>query len=575
MSQIKPLFPTVLGRLQPYTPWILYFILALVWLGTLGFRHLIPSDEGRYAEIAREMLVSGNWLVPKYNDYLYFEKPPLHLWMTAFAFKLFGLGEWQARLWSGLTSLAGIFFFSYTASKVWGARVGQLTAMILASSPLWILGGHFNSLDMGMAFFMGSTLCSLMLARQATQGSKSQQNWMLLCWASMALAVLSKGLIGVVLPGLVLVVYSVTSWDWKCWTQMLWIKGLGIFFLICAPWFILISIEHPAFLYFFFIHEHFERFTTNEHARVAPWHFFISLICVGLIPWLWQLFSTNLQILQFRFKLPLSSPTSKNLWLCFIWFIVILCFFSASHSKLPGYIIPVIPALAVMIAISIDHGFNIAATKTNLFPIAWLWQVSIFLVIFIVGLTQISVIERTGETYEAESYLAYAKAIQIALIIGVLGCTLSLSFYKRKMLSLGIYSATFLMVTLTAGLSHESVGRLLSGVDVANQVKPLLKPSTKLYSVETLEHTLPFYLEHPSIMVNFQDELAFGIEQEPHKWISKTKAWMQEWEANPNQDAFAILTLPKYHELTQEKFPMQVIAQDHLRVIIRKPIASN
>ena len=151
MTQTKQIPFNFLGRLQQHGHWLVYFILALVWLGTLGFRHLIPSDEGRYAEIAREMLVSGNWLVPKYNDYLYFEKPPLHLWMTALAFKLFGLGEWQARLWSGLTSLLGIFFFSYTAGKVWGARVGQLTAMILASSPLWILGGHFNSLDMGMA----------------------------------------------------------------------------------------------------------------------------------------------------------------------------------------------------------------------------------------------------------------------------------------------------------------------------------------------------------------------------------------------------------------------------------------
>ncbi len=574
MTQTKQIPLNFLGRLQQQGHWLFYFVLALVWLGTLGFRHLIPSDEGRYAEIAREMLVSGNWLVPKYNDYLYFEKPPLHLWMTALAFKLFGLGEWQARLWSGLTSLFGIFFFSYTARKVWGARVGQCTAMILASSPLWILGGHFNSLDMGMAFFMGATLCSLLLAWEAPQGTKSQQYWMLLCWASMALAVLSKGLIGVVLPGAVLVVYSVTSWDWKCWTQMLWIKGLGLFFLLCAPWFILISMEHPAFLHFFFIHEHFERFTTNEHARVAPWHFFITLICVGLIPWLWQLIMANVQILTFRFKLPLNSPSSKTLWLCFIWFVVILGFFSASHSKLPGYIIPVIPALAMMIAISIDHGFTLASTKSKLFPVAWLWQVSLFLLIFLVGLTQISLIENSGETYEAESYLAYAKAIRLALIIGVIGCILALSFYKRKMLSLGIYSATFLFVTLTAGLSHEHVGRLLSGIEIAQQVKPLLKPSTPLYSVETLEHTLPFYLEHPSIMVNFEDELAFGIDQEPKKWISRTADWMQEWQANPHQDAFAILTQPKYHELTQQAFPMQLIAQDHLRVIVRKPLAS-
>ena len=231
-----------------------------------------------------------------------------------------------------------------------------------------------------------------------------------------------------------------------------------------------------------------------------------------------------------------------------------------------------IPALAIIIAISIDHGLNLSLTKASIFTAPWLWQVSFFLVLFIIGLTQISVIEKTGETYEAQSYLAYAKDIRIALIIGIVGCLSSLYYCKRRMLSLCLYSATFLAVTLTAGLSHEHVGRLLSGVDLAQQVKPLLKPDTKLYSVELLEHTIPFYLEHPSIMVNFEDELAFGIEQEPNKWISKTSDWMQLWQSNPSEDAFAILTNHKYDELTKLNFPMELVARDALRVIVRKPL---
>ena len=134
-------------------------LLAIVWLGSLGWRHLIPSDEGRYAEIAREMLVNGNWIVPRYNGYLYFEKPPLQMWATAFTFQLFGLGEWQARLWTGLTSFFSILLVGFTVYKIWGIRAGTITALVLASSPLWIIGGHFNSLDMGIAFFMSAALC--------------------------------------------------------------------------------------------------------------------------------------------------------------------------------------------------------------------------------------------------------------------------------------------------------------------------------------------------------------------------------------------------------------------------------
>ena len=201
--------------------WIGLVLLALVWFGTLNYRHLIPSDEGRYAEIAREMLVSGDWLTPRYNDYKYFEKPPLQMWATALAFKLFGLGEWQARLWSGLTSFLTILFTGLTAGALFGKRAGWLSAVILAASPIWILSGHFNSLDMGIAATMSFALFSMLVAQNAPHHSISEAFWMCLCWVFMGLAVLSKGLIGLVLPGLVLIVYSFTAWDWKIWTLSL------------------------------------------------------------------------------------------------------------------------------------------------------------------------------------------------------------------------------------------------------------------------------------------------------------------------------------------------------------------
>lgn len=551
--------------------WMMAALLSIIWLGSLGFRHLIPSDEGRYAEIAREMLVSGNWLVPKYNGYLYFEKPPLQMWITALTFKLFGLGEWQARLWSGLTSLAGIFFFAFTAGKIWGARVGQLTAIILASSPIWILGGHFNSLDMGIAFFMGSSLCCLLLSWHYPYASKNHQIWMMLCWVSMALAVMSKGLIGIVLPGFVLVIYSLTSGDWKSWQKMLWIKGLSIFFLVSAPWFIYMSYTQPEFVYFFFIHEHFERFTTNEHLRSAPWYYFITLLFVGVVPWIMQLFKGIFRNLEIRLKLPVIGVNHQSMWLCLMWCIAILIFFSISNSKLPGYILPVIPALAMVMAISIDHSLNTLNSKGKVFPISWVLQVSIFLLIFLIGLTQLHLIEAIGEPYEVQSYAIYAKRIQLALYVGILACTLSLLLYKKLMTTIKVYAFGFLIITLIVGLSHESVGRLLSGVDVANQVKPFLKPDTKIYAIELLDHTLPFYLERPTIMVNYQDELAFGIEQEPEKWISSTEDWMQLWKNTLHEDAFAIMRSDRYQYFLEQGLPMQLVAQDALRTVVRKP----
>lgn len=546
-------------------------LLCAIWLGTLGWRHLIPSDEGRYAEIAREMLTSGNWIVPRYNGYLYFEKPPLQMWGTSLIFYLFGLGEWQARLWSGITSLLGIFMVGYTSLKTWGLKAGTISAIVLASSPMWILGGHFNSLDMGIAFFMCCALCSLLLAMESPIASPEEKKWMLICWGSMALSVLSKGLIGIVLPGLVLITYSLTAREWGSWKRMHWLLGLSLFFLITAPWFIAISLQHESFLRFFFIHEHFERFTTNEHQRTAPWHFFIELILVGFLPWLWEIPQSISEAIRDR-KDPLSTFHPK--WLCLVWVIVITAFFSYSQSKLPGYIIPVFPALAIMAGASLQTIFKKAEIAES-FSKLWSVQLLFFTLFFASGFFFLSKIAKTGEVYEAQMYANYAQIIGVAISMGCIGCFTAWIYRNFPVKSISIFAATLILVTLTAGLGHEVVGRNLSGVDLALKVKPHVRPNQTIYSVEMLDHTLPFYLEHSMVMVNFEDELAFGISQEPDKWIKDEATWVTLWKSEKSNGDLALMSHHKYQHYLSEQLPMQILGQDHLNVIVQKPISKN
>jgi hypothetical protein len=128
-----------------------------------------------------------------------------------------------------------------------------------------------------------------------------------------------------------------------------------------------------------------------------------------------------------------------------------------------------------------------------------------------------------------------------------------------------------IVVALSAGTGHEIVGRVLSGYDLALKAKPLILKNDALYGVRMLDHTVPFYLEHPLIMVEFKDELAFGISQEPEKWIPKMEEWMALWIANPDKKEFALMNPGLYRELLEKKFPMEVIAEDPLRIIIGKP----
>src|ERR1700727_2008125 len=216
---------------------LLALILAVVLFVPLGWRHLLLSDEGGYAEMSREMFLTGDWITPRYNGYKYFEKPPLQTWANALTFAWFGIGEWQARLYTALTGYAGVLLIGFTGARVFNAATGVFAAIVLATSPYWNLMGHFNTLDMGLSFWMELTLCSLLLAQRPNLPAREVRLWMWLCWAGMALSLLSKGLVGLILPGAVLVLYTLIARDWALWRRLYIGSGLILLLIIAAPWF--------------------------------------------------------------------------------------------------------------------------------------------------------------------------------------------------------------------------------------------------------------------------------------------------------------------------------------------------
>ena len=208
-----------MNQLHRSRPLLIFLLVAFcaVWFYALDARVLVPTDEGRYAEMGREMAATNDWITPRLNGIKYFEKPPLQTWMNALTFKAFGLGEWQARLWTGLCGLLGIALVALAGRRLYGGAVAFSAAAVLASSFLWAALGHMNTLDMGLAAMMTLALCSLLIAQRSDAAPSERRNWMLACWAGMALAVLSKGLVGIALPGAVLAVYTLLARDWAIW----------------------------------------------------------------------------------------------------------------------------------------------------------------------------------------------------------------------------------------------------------------------------------------------------------------------------------------------------------------------
>ena len=264
----------------------LIVIFALAWFGTLEQRRLINPDEGRYSEIPREMVASGDWLTPRLNGIKYFEKPALQYWATATAYTVFGEHHWTARLWPALTGFLGVLATAFATARLFGPQAGLIAGAVLAGSVLWNVIGHVNTLDMGVSFFLAAAVFALCLAQRDNATPIESRRWQDGAWVLLALAVLSKGLIGLVLPAATVVAYALWQRDWSFILRIRPFRGLLILLAITAPWFIAVSLANPEFAHFFFIHEHFERFLPKTHGRYQPPWYFIPILLAGMLPWL-------------------------------------------------------------------------------------------------------------------------------------------------------------------------------------------------------------------------------------------------------------------------------------------------
>lgn len=536
--------------------WVLLLAALLIWFGNLEYRKLALSDEGRYAEIPREMAASGDWITPRLNGIKYFEKPPLQYWATAAAYQLFGEHHWTARLWGALMGFFGILLTGYAGRRLFGGNAGLYAALVLGSSLLYVFVGHINTLDMGLTFFMTLSLTGFLLAQRDAATPGENRFWMHLAWGAMALAVLSKGLIGIVLPGAVLVIYTLIERDFALWKRLHLATGALLFLAVAAPWFIAASLANPEFPRFFFLHEHFERFLTKTHGRYEPWWYFVPILAAGVLPWFVTLFHALLR--AWRIEDPRQIFRTKRFLL--IWAVFIYAFFSVSDSKLPSYILPIFPALALLTAERLTR-LSGSVLSWQVLPVAALSAVAI-------GLAPAVEIRASGEASIA-LYRDYVPWLVAAAAVLFAGSAISWYHFRRDRVKGAIIglAASGLICAQLVLTGHESLSPATSAYHLAERIKPYLRPGVPFYNVGVYEQTLPFYLKRTVTMVTRPGELAFGLQQEPQRWIPDLAAFEQIWRSQPY--ALAIMNLGMYAQLRGAGLPMQVMAQDTRRVVVK------
>ena len=538
--------------------WLLLAIFTIAWFCNLGYRHLAKSDEGRYAEIPREMVASGDWLTPRLNGFKYFEKPPLQYWTTAAAFSVFGQTEWAARLWSGLTGFFGVLLVFWFGNRLLGPPVGLYGAAVVASSAIYVSIGHMLTLDMGLTLFMSASVFSIALAQRDQASEAERRRWMLLAWTAAALAVLSKGLIGIVLPAGAVALYVLVERDWKVLARLHTVSGALLFAAIAAPWFVAVSIVNPEFFRFFFIHEHFERFLTHVHRRDEPAWYFIPVLLAGVLPWILSLFPALWRAWR---RSPDVTFQPKRFLL--LWCVLVFVFFSASGSKLSSYILPIFPALALLIGSAL-------AFSGPRFALAQAAVAGLLAVALATAASQGSRFA-TGRL-PAELLAAYAPWLLVAAValLAAAGVSAWLSLRARPQAAvLALAFGGFVSVQVATS-GYEELSPAYSAYHIVQKMRDQLRPNVPFYVVHTFDHTLLFYLGRTVTMVGFKDELAQPIAWEPKNFLPDTTAFARAWEGD--SEAFAMF---KSHHLDRflETHPlsMRIVARDASHVIVKKP----
>jgi 4-amino-4-deoxy-L-arabinose transferase-like glycosyltransferase len=380
---------------------------------------------------------------------------------------------------------------------------------------------------------------------------------MLACWAGMALSVLAKGLIGLVLPGAILVFYTIFARDWNIWTRLHIGKGLLLFFAIAAPWFVLVGLANPEQPHFFFVHEHFDRFLLKEHHREAAWWIFFALLAAGSVPWVGVLVQSL--VLGARREGGVFQPRMMLL----VWTAFIVLFFTKSSSKLPGYILPVFPAVALLVANYLEAGTRRGRMLTSGLT-ALLGVVLLVTVLYMPAMAK-----HAGEDLLFKQYQPWVLA---AGFVALAGGALAL-LYARQMqrdlmvlvLAIAGFGATELMLA-----GFEPIAKARAGAYLLPAMKKEATPATKVYSVGIYEQSLTFYLQRPVTLVDYTDEFAFGLQQEPQRSIPTFDAFARQWQREATQGvrAIAIIREGIVKQMRQLGLPVRVVAQDARRTVI-------
>ena len=505
-------YEAVRDTLKPLAVVLLLLVCYLQFFHQLGGLGLVGPDEPRYAQVAREMAASGDFVTPRLHGGPWFEKPILYYWMAAAAFKVMGVSELAARLPSAVSALLGVLAIFLVGRHWVSARCGLAASLILASSPMYFSFARGASTDMVLTSALTMSLACFYfavfgerseIAAKAVPGHRSLA-WTYGIYVSLALGVLAKGPVGAVLAGLSMALFVLATRRWDLLKRLFQPGPVLAGLAVALPWYWLCYRANGwSFIQEFLINHNVARFATDRYQHVQSFWFFIPVVFAGFLPWVFQVLAPAWQWLRRQWREPKNDLQLALFW---TWALLPILFFSLSRSKLPGYVLPVFPALALLAGREWDRLWGAYSEKAILPG----QRLNLYLqACFLLGL---GLALPLGEGLLDQDFVAFLPHARVLLCATGVGDILMV--WRWKPVSLfGVYLAGVLLAVLFV---TERIGPRVDAVESSRQLAGVLQRQgfsgepIFIYGLSRrVEYGLNFYLNTRTRLIYSESDVAY------------------------------------------------------------------
>ena len=501
----RPMFERAIERLTEHR-WAAPALVLLVACGTmlpwLGSFPLLQEWEPHYGQVVREMLHRGEWLDPTYRDEPFFDKPILPFFLECISVSLLGQTELAIRLPMALMGIAGVLAVFFLLGRIYNRRTALIASLILATTPFYYLVARQFMFDMPfVALETAAMLCLVLggLPRPDDEPQAKRRRYLAAMWILLGLALITKGLLAIAVPGAVGLIYVLITWDWRVVKRLeLW-WGLPLMLAVGAPWYLFMYHRHGVrFLQEFFVEHHLERMEGELDKPTGTFEFYVRELGIGMMPWV-ALLPLGLAHAYGDWKLRLERHDFRETFLR-LSFLAPFVFFTLSSTKFPHYILPAVPFLVILIARALDAELADPERRTS----RLLWV----LAAVALGLIAKDLLE--GRNYRLVFYLITTHRLQdfhplvanphtaFAIVFGLAGAVVALALLRRRLAWVGFVALLVVNLGYATYLNGRMVPelcRMFSARSLVDRFMELRSPGDSLADYRTWKtRALTYYL---------------------------------------------------------------------------------